>query len=270
MTFDTVKLAFFSPTGTTKKILQAIAQGYGARKIKTLDLTIAGTDDEISCEINDELIVFGVPVYEGRAAKTALDRLRHFKGHDTPAVIVVMYGNRDFEDALLELTDFAKELGFLPIACGAFIGEHSFAREDRPMANGRPDESDLRAAKEFGLKIHTKARKIAHINGADLMVTPPGNKKYIEHDRRNMEDKAASTLEEKCTLCGECKDVCPVGAITIENDKTKTDNLACILCNACVKNCPTGARVVDDPMINKLVNWVSKNFQDRREPEVFI
>ncbi|MBW2175566.1 MAG: 4Fe-4S dicluster domain-containing protein, partial [Deltaproteobacteria bacterium] len=63
--------------------------------------------------------------------------------------------------------------------------------------------------------------------------------------------------------------LCPVGAITIEEVVT-TDDLACILCNACVKSCPTGARVVDDPMINKIANWVSKNYQARREPETFI
>ncbi|MEN8245731.1 MAG: hypothetical protein ABFS43_12615 [Thermodesulfobacteriota bacterium] len=60
-----------------------------------------------------------------------------------------------------------------------------------------------------------------------------------------------------------------MGAITIE-DTVLTDNLACTLCCACVKDCPTDSRVVDDPMVNKIANWVSKNFQDRREPETFL
>ena len=269
MNFDTVKLVFFSPTGTTKKILHAIAQGYGAGKVEVLDLTLPETDNEKPCEINGELMIFGVPVYEGRVAKTALLRLRRFKGHKTPGVVVVMYGNRDFEDALLELSDFIRDLGFLPVAGGAFIGEHSFAREDRPMANGRPDEEDLKAARDFGSKIRAKISELNSINKASLIM-PPGNKSYIEHDTRGMEDKSASTIVEKCTLCGDCEKICPVGAITIEDNLVKTENSACILCNACVKNCPSKARVVDDPMINKLVNWVSKNFQARREPEIFI
>ena len=36
---DTVKLIYFSPTGTTKKILQAMAQGMSVGRIDHLDLT---------------------------------------------------------------------------------------------------------------------------------------------------------------------------------------------------------------------------------------
>ena len=38
------------------------------------------------------------------------------------------------------------------MAAGAFIGEHSFSRKGMPIAEGRPDESDLKQATEFGKK----------------------------------------------------------------------------------------------------------------------
>ena len=56
---------------------------------------------------------------------------------------MVVYGNRDYEDALLELSDRAKDWGLTPVAAGAFIGEHSYSRPSLPVAEGRPDEDDL-------------------------------------------------------------------------------------------------------------------------------
>ncbi len=269
MNINTLELVFFSPTGTTKKILNAIAEGYGADRAETIDLTLPVNETPVIQEAEERLTVFGVPVYEGRAAKTALDRLKRFRGQNTPAAIVVLYGNRDYEDALAELTDFTVDLGFMPVAAAAFVGEHSFARKDRPMANGRPDDQDIDAALAFGAQIRAKIDRLSVVTKADL-VNPPGNRPYVEHDRRGMEEKAATTLEDQCTLCGECEAVCPVGAISVDENAVTTDAIACILCNACIKHCPEGARVVDDPMVNKIVGWVFKNFQDRKEPQVFI
>lgn len=268
MNFGAVRLVFFSPTGTTGKVLNAIAEGLEAESINQTDLTPPQAETLSPIEIRDELLLLGVPVYEGRVPKTALARLKRIKAEKTPAVMVVVYGNRDFDDALIELNDFVLELGCLPLAAGAFIGEHSFANENRPMANGRPDAQDLDAARDFGARIRAKLIGLESIDEASL-ITPPGERPYKEIDRSALEDRSATTRKEDCILCGDCAQLCPVGAITIE-DAVKTDNMACILCNACVKNCPTGARVVDDPMINKIANWVSKNFQARREPQVFI
>ncbi len=268
MNVNTVKLAYFSPTGTTKKILHAIAEGFESEKTESIDLTLPEADSLTPQPINGELLILGVPVYEGRVPATAIPRLKQLKADQSPAVVVVVYGNRDYEDALLELNDLVKESGFLPVAGGAFVGEHSFCTEERPMAPGRPDSDDITAAKEFGAKIRNKLNTLDSFNKESLAKLP-GNSPYIFRDRSMMENIAASTLDEKCNLCGDCELLCPVGAITIE-DTVKTENTACILCCACVKGCETGARVVSDPMVNKLVSWVAKNFQARREPETFI
>lgn len=268
MDINSLTLAYFSPTGTTRKILNGIAEGFGIESVEQIDLTLPQEKLPAQDSIGNRLVLLGAPVYEGRVSKTAVPRLKQLKAGNTPAVIVVVYGNRDFEDALLELTDLSREMGFLPIAGGAFIGEHAFATPERPMANGRPDDTDIALARAFGSKIRDKLNGLSAIDASSL-ITPPGNRPYIDRDRSALEDRAATTRADLCALCGDCAAVCPVGAITVK-ESVETDNMACILCNACVKNCPEGARRVEDPMINKIATWVSKNFQARREPVVFI
>ncbi len=266
MDFNAVRLVYFSPTKTTQKILEGIAQGTAIGKIEHLDLTPPGAKTPGLDEIQDELVLLGVPVYSGRVPLEAVAKLQRLKANRTPAVIIVVYGNREFEDALLELKDLARESGFIPVAGGAFIGEHSFANDTTPIANGRPDPEDLIKAKEFGMKIREKMKSIESIGGV-FQLEVPGNSPYKQ--RRKPAEISPSTLADPCTLCGTCASVCPVAAITVE-ETVETDKLACILCCACVKNCPTGARVMEEPMLKQMAEWLSTNCQTRKEPEIFV
>jgi Fe-S-cluster-containing hydrogenase component 2 len=45
----------------------------------------------------------------------------------------------------------------------------------------------------------------------------------------------------RCTGCGACVDVCPVGALALVDDKARVDEETCIGCEACVDACPEGA-----------------------------
>ena len=107
------RLIFFSPTHTSARIARAIGEGIGMGRRMETDLTL---DEQTSpIEMNGELCVIAVPVYGGRVAATALQRLQRLKGNGSPAILVVVYGNRDYEDALLELRDTAVQLGFVPL-----------------------------------------------------------------------------------------------------------------------------------------------------------
>ncbi|MBT7710832.1 MAG: 4Fe-4S binding protein [Deltaproteobacteria bacterium] len=266
MELSAQKLIYFSPTQTTQKVLTAIAEGTGIGSTAHLDLTAPAAEGNGVTEINRELALIGVPVYGGRVALDAVNRLQQIKGNQTPAIIiVVVYGNREFEDALVELRDIATAAGFVPVAAGAFIGEHSFASETMPIANGRPDSDDLEKARTFGQTVRKKLDQLQTLN-AEVLLQVPGNTTYKERMPRN--GISPVTTEETCTLCGTCTDVCPTAAIAV-GETVETDKERCIICCACVKNCPSGARIMADPNIQKVADWLHTNFSKYKNPELF-
>jgi len=266
MHIGTAKLVYFSPTRTTKKVVEGIAEGIQAEAIEPLDLTLPDTLTREFDAPSDALAIIGTPVFGGRIPLDAIERLRRLKGNNTPAAILVVYGNRAYEDALIELKDIVTEAGFLPVAGGAFIGEHSFSRHAMPIANGRPDTEDLKRAREFGERVWKKMMAIQTLDDLPPLQVP-GNSPYRE--RRTFSDISPITDEGLCTSCETCVSVCPKGAITID-EKVMTDPRACIVCHACIKNCPTGARRMENARMKQLAERLYTNCQERREPETYL
>ncbi|MEE9516784.1 MAG: 4Fe-4S binding protein [Candidatus Adiutricales bacterium] len=266
MNFNKVKLVYFSPTNTTRTVLESIAQGITVDNIEHFDLTPPGTRTRNFDGAPDDVAIIGTPVYGGRVPLVALDRLKRFKARRTPAVIVVLYGNREYEDALLELKNLAAEAGFIPVAGGAFIGEHSFANDTTPIANGRPDQEDRKKAKAFGKAISKKLGDMKRLEDVDP-IEVPGN--FPHRERGKSANISPVTDSETCALCETCASVCPTGAVTVD-DSVVTNAEECILCCACVKNCPTGARIMEAPGIKQVANWLNTNFSKRKEPETYL
>jgi ferredoxin len=266
MEIEKVNLVYFSPTHTTKKILEGISQGIQAKIVEHFDLTLPEADTGSTETIGNDLTIFGIPVYGGRVPLTALERLQRFKGQKTPAVVVAVYGNREFEDALLELKNLVVEAGFKPLAGGAFIGEHSFSKESLPIAEGRPDNADEDVTRSFGQKILEKLKEQKSADDISI-IEVPGNFPHKERSSRGA--ISPITQEDDCTQCETCASVCPTGAITVA-DTVVTDAEKCILCCACVKNCPSEARVMDNPNIQKMAEWLNTNCSKRKDPETFI
>ena len=107
----------------------------------------------------EAVAIFAVPVYGGHVAPAALERLREIRGEGTPAVVLAVYGNRSFGTAVAELASFVAGRGFVPVAAGAFVGEHSYSTPETPIAQGRPDARDLAAATAFGAQVREKLAK---------------------------------------------------------------------------------------------------------------
>jgi ferredoxin/menaquinone-dependent protoporphyrinogen IX oxidase len=266
MNINKVNLIYFSATGTTEKVLNGIAQGIGAEEIEHIDLTPANAAQQTFTKFSDELVILGAPVYGGRLPIQAIERFKRLQGQKTPAVLVVVYGNREFEDALLEMKNLTIDLGFQPLAAAAFIGEHSFASDEIPIANGRPDDLDIKKAMEFGKMISVKAAQLQS-TGKNTDLNVPGTFPYSAAGAKALE-VSPITIEDVCTLCGTCATVCPTGAITV-NEDVSTLTKECIRCCACIKNCPTGARVIGHDEWKHIVNWLKEHCSERKEPQLF-
>ena len=266
MEIKQVKLVYFSPTGTSRKVLESIANGIAAENVEHINLTLPQGARQAIQPFADELAIIGAPVYGGRLPVDAIARLKQLRASNTLAVLIVLYGNREFEDALLELKHLTLELGFNSIAGGAFIGEHSFASEDVPIANGRPDSRDVQMAMEFGEKIRGK---VAALQSPDAQTEfeIPGNFPYEAGGARPMAVSPV-TKEDVCTLCGTCADVCPTAAISL-NGAVATEIELCIRCCACIKNCPESARVIEDSFWKDIGNWLTENCSARKEPQLY-
>lgn len=266
MNIELVRLVYFSPTKTTKQIIEAIAEGTQYESIAHLDLTPPEEKSMVLEDLN-ELVIIGAPVYGGRIPIDAVIRLRRLKAHGIPAVVVVVYGNREYEDALLELRDIAFETGFRPVAGGAFIGEHSYSTEEKPVAHGRPDADDVDKAKEFGRAIREKVRGKA-TRGDIQPLYVPGDFPYKERSERS-NDLTPVTREDLCIKCSRCSEVCPKAAIII-SAAVETDPHLCIFCTACVKSCPSSARVWEHPRIIRGREWLHSNCSMRKEPKIYL
>ena len=266
MDIDSAKLIYFSPTGTTKIIVDAIVGGIRADAAGVIDLTSPGSETEVFDRLDSELAIIGAPVYSGRIPLEAIARLKRIRANNTPAVLVVLYGNREYDDALLELKDLAVEAGFIPVAGGAFIGEHSFSNENTPIATGRPDTKDLEKAERFGAQIRNKLRDIRGVDEITPLQVPG---KYPHRKRMQPTNTSPITMESLCTTCGTCAGVCPTAAVAV-NDSVETDPVLCIICCACIKNCPNRARVIKEPRVKQIAEWVYKNNSARKEPEVYL
>jgi len=267
MKIQSLKLVYFSPTGTTKTVVQGIAKGINQANIEYIDITKPEARKQAVQTSDSELLIVGVPVYMGRVPALLGDWLQTIRGLNTPTVCVVVYGNRVYDNALLELKDILANHGCILVAGAAYIGEHSFHSSALPAASeSRPDKSDLSHAELFGQKINEKLRSLRTVDQISE-VTIPGN--YPYEGVTKMWDIDFIEVSDECTQCGVCNEGCPTGAIDSENSSL-IDTEKCTLCCACIKHCPQSARSMKPGLMKDATIRVHELFRERKEPEFFI
>lgn len=246
----------FSPTGGTKQVADCFT-GALEGDVTTVDLTDSKQDFRTVSLTKEDVAVISVPSYGGRVPAVVAERLGMVHGNGARAVLVCVYGNRAYEDTLVELEDTAKQAGFQVIAAIAAVAEHSIARQ---FAAGRPDVQDAKQFAAFAQQIQNKLS-----TGASSEPALPGNRPYKKAGRAGMVPKPT----KDCTRCGVCAAECPVQAISKEDPK-KVDEKACISCMRCIAVCPQGARKVNPVMLSAASLMLKKVCSERKECELFL
>ena len=245
----------FSPTGGTKKVADIVASCFLGDH-QSIDLT--RPVDFMMTLTETDIAILAVPSFGGRVPAVALERLRQIKAERTRAVLLVSFGNRAIDDAMIELYDEAGKIGFLPFAGIAAVTEHSIFRE---YGKNRPDESDKRQLTEFALKI-----KDALDSGcscfSDLV---PGNRPYKEFGGVPLKPKAGKA----CTKCRTCAMSCPVNAIPLENPQF-TDAKRCISCMRCISVCPEQARSLNSLLYKSARLMMNKALCEHKDNKLYL
>ena len=247
---DKMEVYYFSPTGGTKKVSDIFAAAVGKEAVWH-DL---GDKQTVIEQPQGELVVVAAPVFAGRIPSVVSEKIKMLCGKGKKAVAIAVYGNRAYEDALLEMNDILIQGGFTVIAAAAFVAQHSIVPE---VGAGRPDTEDEKEIRAFAeaVKNSTAAENI-HV---------PGNRPY----RPGMNVQAAPLSLPECTVCGACAKICPTNAIANEDGKMATDAAKCILCMACVHACPLQARILPPPLQEKTDNMLAAFRDTRNKNEVF-
>lgn len=269
----TINAMYFSATDTTKKIVSGIAKKISENIdremiINNIDFTLPEVRIKPVSFSEEDVVIIGVPVYAGRVPNVLLKYLNSLTGNGALVVPVVVYGNRNYDDALIELKDILEFDGFKVIAGGAFIGEHSISMI---LAKNRPDEKDMAIVNNFANQIYTKLTSQEEFQPVAVKGNYPYRKHYMPINQSGSPvdiRKVVPKTNSNCNDCKLCVNLCPMGSINAE-DVSKLNGI-CIKCGACIKKCPLQAKYYDDQDLIRHRQELEIEFTFRREPELFI
>ena len=280
-----IKVFYFSPTGGTLRVAQHLAERVGDAlhiEVEYHSYTLPQGREKLPVFDVNDIVLWATPVYAGRIPNKTLDFVRNaIKGKENPSVALVTFGNRAYDNALAELVGLMQEGGMQPVGAAAVVTRHAFSDT---LGAGRPNAEDLAALDRFAAQVVEKIlasqkgeKKFSILNSQFSILKVPGE----AHPERyytplNTNNAPAGFLKAKpscdpdrCTCCGKCMEVCPMGSIVFSDGIPTFDGI-CIKCQACRRICPTGAIAFTDPEYLSHVAMIERTFAAPKHSEFFI
>lgn len=273
MNLEKVWAVSYSATGNTDKTVSIIAEELAAKlglPLERISFTKPAEREKEYSFTEKDIVVVGTPTYAGKMPNKLLpDFQSRFRGNGALAVAVVTFGNRNYDNSLAELCAVLEKDGFHTVAAGAFVGRHAFTDE---LAYGRPGWSDQFEMKEFAKRIAVKAKDLTDVPEPVKVPGDPDASYYVPKGTDGQPAKflkaKPKTNLSKCTNCGACARLCPMGAIDPKNVSNVPGT--CIKCQRCVRKCTKGAKYFDDEAFLSHVAMLEQNFVEPKENETFL
>ncbi len=273
-----IKVCYFSPTGATRAVAERLAEQLGEKlnaAVETCPYTLPRQRETLPQFDPDDLLLWATPVYAGRIPNKTLDyvrrvfRERQKELEGLPAVSLVTFGNRAYDNALAELTGLMQEAGMRVVGAAAMVTRHSFSDT---LGAGRPNAEDWQAMSTFVSQV---AERVTTGKGLEIQV--PGEahpEQYYTPLKTNSapagflkaKPSCAATL---CSHCGRCAEVCPMGSIVMQAGLPQFAGI-CIKCQACRRICPAGAIAFTDPEYCSHVAMIEQTFAAPQRAEFFV
>ena len=262
---------YYSATGTTDKTVNTVADELSAKlelPLEQVSFTRPAERMKDYAFTAEDLVVVGSPTYAGRLPnKIAPDFRRALQGNGALAVGIVMFGNRNYDNSLAELGAVLTDGGFRLIGAGAFVGRHAFTDQ---LGDGRPDWDDRAEMRCFAGEISKKLQR------GDLEPPAvPGDPNAPYYVPKGADGEPVKFLQAKpqtdlgkCTECGACARLCPMGAINPANVAEVPGT--CIKCQCCVRKCTKHAKYFDDPAFLSHVAMLEQNFTEPKGNEIYL
>ena len=265
-----VLVMYFSATGNTATMARVIEERLAEAgcDVTTADMTPYLQRQEPIDLAPYDAVVFGAPIHVRRAPRVMREWLGTLDGQGRKCSMFFTYGGFGVHPAHYSTRRILEERNFRVVSSAEFLGAHTYNLGGWKAMEGRPDERDYDIAKEYAES--TYARFI------DEDETLLGELEKTEYPEEALDAAEASRFKivtqlptrggRECSMCRECEEICPTGAIQAESGEA--DRERCIVCLACVAHCPEQALEINDMTASWPLKLKKENVTEERLREL--